>query len=170
MAPILVFTAEELWVHMPGADARPASGHLTQLPEVEEGFLDDELAKRWESILLIRGEVSKALEEARTQKIIGHALDAAVSLSIPEALSAVVKPDADELRTVFIVSKVNILTEEGLSGGHRSTKIPGLAIQVDSAPGEKCERCWIHEPSVGADALHKTICARCLRVLVDIEN
>ncbi len=170
MAPILVFTAEELWVHMPGADARPASGHLTQLPEVEEGFLDDELAKRWESILLIRGEVSKALEEARTQKIIGHALDAAVSLSIPEALSAVVKPDADELRTVFIVSKVNILTEEGLSGGHQSTKIPGLAIQVDSAPGEKCERCWIHEPSVGADALHKTICARCLRVLVDIEN
>jgi isoleucyl-tRNA synthetase len=170
MAPILVFTAEELWVHMPGADARPTSGHLTQLPEVEENLLDDKLAERWESILLIRGEVSKALEEARTQKIIGHALDAAVTLSMPETLSAVVKPDADELRTVFIVSKVSISAEESLAGGHESTKIPGLAIRIDPAPGEKCERCWIHEPSVGADALHKTICARCLRVLVDIEN
>ena len=170
MAPILVFTAEELWVHMPGADARPTSGHLTQLPEVEENLLDDELAGRWESILLIRGEVSKALEEARTQKIIGHALDAAVTLSMPEALSAVVKPDADELRTVFIVSKVSISAEESLAGGHESTNIPGLAIRIDPASGEKCERCWIHEPSVGADALHKTICARCLKVLETIEG
>jgi isoleucyl-tRNA synthetase len=170
MAPILVFTAEELWVHMPGADARPTSGHLTQLPEVEENLLDDELAGRWESILLIRGEVSKALEEARTQKIIGHALDAAVTLSMPEALSAVVKPDADELRTVFIVSKVSISAEESLAGGHESTNIPGLAIRIDPAPSEKCERCWIHEPSVGADALHKTICARCLKVLETIEG
>jgi isoleucyl-tRNA synthetase len=170
MAPILVFTAEELWVHMPGADARPSSGHLTQLPEVAENLLDDELAGRWESILLIRGEVSKALEEARTQKIIGHALDAAVTLSMPETLSAVVKPDADELRTVFIVSKVSISAEESLAGGHESTKIPGLAIRIDPAPGEKCERCWIHEPSVGADELHKTICARCLKVLETIEG
>ncbi|MES0349784.1 MAG: isoleucine--tRNA ligase [Desulfobacteria bacterium] len=170
MAPILVFTAEELWVHMPGADARPSSGHLTQLPEVAENLLDDELAGRWESILLIRGEVSKALEEARTQKIIGHALDAAVTLSMPETLSAVVKPDADELRTVFIVSKVSISAEESLAGGHESTKIPGLAIRIDPAPGEKCERCWIHEPSVGADELHKTICARCLKVLETFEG
>ena len=170
MAPILVFTAEELWVHMPGADARPSSGHLTQLPEVAENLLDDELAGRWESILLIRGEVSKALEEARTQKIIGHALDAAVTLSMPETLSAVVKPDADELRSVFIVSKVSISAEDSLAGGHESTKIPGLAIRIDPAPGEKCERCWIHEPSVGADELHKTICARCLKVLETFEG
>ncbi|MBW2565484.1 MAG: isoleucine--tRNA ligase [Deltaproteobacteria bacterium] len=170
MAPILVFTAEELWVHMPGADARPSSGHLTQLPKVAENLLDDELAERWESILLIRGEVSKALEDARTQKIIGHALDAAVTLSMPETLSAVVKPDADELRTVFIVSKVSFSAEESLAGGHESTNIPGLAIRIDAAPGEKCERCWIHEPSVGADALHKTICARCQNVLETIEG
>jgi isoleucyl-tRNA synthetase len=170
MAPMLVFTAEELWAHMPGPDARPASSHLTQLPEVEEDFLDDELAKRWESILLIRGEVSKALEEARTQKVIGHALDAAVTLSLPEALRAVVEPDADELRTVFIVSQVNILAEEEFSGGYQSTKVPGLAIRVDRAPAEKCERCWIHDTSVGADALHKTICARCMKVLETVEG
>jgi isoleucyl-tRNA synthetase len=170
MAPMLVFTAEELWAHMPGPDARPASSHLTQLPEVEEDFLDDELAKRWESILLIRGEVSKALEEARTQKVIGHALDAAVTLSLREALRAVVEPDADELRTVFIVSQVNILAEEEFSGGYQSTKVPGLAIRVDRAPAEKCERCWIHDTSVGADALHKTICARCMKVLETVEG
>ena len=177
MAPILVFTAEELWDHMPGTNTRPASVHLTQLPEVDEDFLDNELAERWESILLLRGEVSKALEEARGRKTIGHALDASVTLSIPEELSAVLKPDADELRTIFIVSKVNILAEAGLparlasesvagrSDVYRSTKIPGLAIRIDPAPGEKCERCWIHDPSVGADELHKTICARCLKVL-----
>jgi isoleucyl-tRNA synthetase len=89
---------------------------------------------------------------------------------MPEALSAVVKPDADELRTVFIVSKVSISAEESLAGGHESTNIPGLAIRIDPAPSEKCERCWIHEPSVGADALHKTICARCLKVLETIEG
>jgi isoleucyl-tRNA synthetase len=165
MAPILVFTAEEVWAHMPGADARPASVHLTQLPEVNDGFLDDELLGRWESILLLRGEVSKALEEARGEKIIGHALDAAVTLSMPEEFSAVVNPNTDELRSVFIVSKVNILAEEGLSDAYQSTKIPGLAIRIDPAPGEKCERCWIHDPSVGADGLHKTICARCIKVL-----
>jgi isoleucyl-tRNA synthetase len=157
---------------MPGTDARPPSVHLTQLPEANEGFLDDELAERWESILLLRGEVSKALEEARTEKIIGHALDAAVTLSIPEALSAIVKPNADELRTVFIVSKVEILVEGSPSDTYQSTKIPGLAIRVDPAPGEKCERCWIHDPSVGMDEQHKTICSRCLGVLqgLKIEN
>jgi isoleucyl-tRNA synthetase len=170
MAPILVFTAEELWTHMPGIDARPQSTHLTQFPEVDEGLVDDELAERWEAILLLRGEVSKALEEARTQKIIGHALDARVTLFIPESLSAVIRPDADELRTVFIVSEVSILAEEGLSEGDQSTKIPGLAIRVDPAPGEKCERCWIHHPSVGTDALHKTVCARCLKVLETVER
>jgi isoleucyl-tRNA synthetase len=169
MAPILVFTAEEVWTHMPSADARPASVHLTQLPEVNEDFLDDELAGRWKCILLLRGEVSKALEEARGRKIIGHALDAAVTLSIPEEFSAVVKSNADELRTVFIVSNVNILAEQGLSDAYQSSKIPGLAIRIDPAPGEKCERCWIHDPSVGEDGLHKTICARCLKVLNAVE-
>ncbi|MGD9022177.1 MAG: isoleucine--tRNA ligase [Deltaproteobacteria bacterium] len=169
MAPILVFTAEEIWVHMPGGDARPASGHLMPLPQVREDFLDAALAKRWQSILLVRGEVMKALEEARAQKVIGHALDAAVTLSLPEALSAVIRPDADELRTVFIVSRVNILSEGGLSDGH-SSKVPGLGIRVDRAPGEKCERCWIHDPSVGDDGIHKTICSRCIGVLESIEN
>ncbi len=165
MAPILVFTTEELWAHMSEADAGPASVHLTQLPEINADFGDDELAERWESILLLRGEVSKALEEARGRKIIGHALDAAVTLSIPKEFSALVRMNADELRTVFIVSKVNILAEESIPDAYQSTNIPGLAIRIDPAPGEKCERCWIHDPSVGADGLHKTICARCLKVL-----
>ena len=170
MAPILVFTAEEMWEHMPGVDARPASVHLAQLPEVEKGFWDDELAGRWESILLLRGEVSKALEEARSRKIIGHALDAAVTLSISEKFREDVKLNADELRTVFIVSKVDILAEEGLEDAYQVTKIPGLAIRIDPAPGEKCERCWIHDPSVGSDAIHKTVCSRCVEVLSTVES
>ncbi len=169
MAPILIFTAEEVWTHMSRTRGRPASVHLTQLPEVNENFLDDELAGRWESILLLRGEVSKALEEARGQKIIGHALDAAVTLAISEEFSALVKPNTEELRAVFIVSRVDILAEEGLSDAYQSTKIPGLAIRIDPAPGPKCERCWIRDPSVGTDAIHKTICARCVEVLAKID-
>ncbi|NVM56915.1 MAG: class I tRNA ligase family protein, partial [Desulfobacterales bacterium] len=165
MTPILVFTAEEVWGHMPNTKGRASSVHLTQLPEVQEAFLDGELAKRWESILTLRGEVSKALEEARGEKIIGHSLDAAATLVLPEGFLEAVKATVDELRTVFIVSKVSIAPGGALDGAYQSTRVPGLAIRIDPTPEKKCERCWIHDPSVGTDETHKTICSRCVEVL-----
>ncbi|MBW1896281.1 MAG: isoleucine--tRNA ligase [Deltaproteobacteria bacterium] len=165
MSPILAFTADEVWAHMPTADRRPESVHMTQLPQGDDTFLDSQLAERWEAILLLRGEVSKALEEARNQKIIGHSLDAAVTLFLPETFSATLRPDTNELRTVFIVSHVDFSPAEGLSDAYESAKIPGLLIQVAPSPGEKCERCWIYDQSVGVDGTHKTICDRCLKVL-----
>ncbi|NVM22159.1 MAG: isoleucine--tRNA ligase [Desulfobacterales bacterium] len=165
MAPIVAFTAEELWSHMPKTNSRPASVHVAQLPEVRDAFFDTELAERWESILALRAEVSKAVEEARAQKQIGHSLDAAVTLSLPDRFLEKVKVGVDELRTVFIVSKVSTVPGGALEGAYQSDRISGLAIRIERAPGEKCERCWVHDTSVGADKTHKTVCSRCVEVL-----
>ncbi|MDY6987730.1 MAG: isoleucine--tRNA ligase [Thermodesulfobacteriota bacterium] len=165
MAPIIVFMAEEVWRHMPKSDDRPASVHLAQLPEVDESFLDPGLSQRWESIMTLRAEVSKAMEEARGQKVIGHSLDAAVALDLPGEFVETVNPTEEELRTVFIASKVSIVSNGGLENASLSEKIPGLAIGIDRAPGAKCERCWIHDPSVGTEQTHQTLCSRCVEAL-----
>lgn len=165
VAPILVFIAEEVWAHMPKMRGMPDSVHLAPLPGVNDAFVDPGLAERWESILTLRGEVSKAMEEARGQKKIGHPLDAAVTLGLPGGFFETVKPTVDELRAVFIVSKVSILTGGSLDSAYHSTKIPGLAIRIDPAPGEKCGRCWIRDPSVGTNEMHKAICSRCVEAL-----
>jgi len=165
MAPILVFMADEVWTHMPKTRGMPATVHFAQLPEVEDSLIDSNLAERWQSILTLRGEVSKVMEEARGQKKIGHSLDAAVTLGLPAGFLETVKATVDELRAVFIVSKVSIASDAGLNSAYQSTKIPGLAIRVDPAPGEKCGRCWIRDSSVGTDETHKTICSRCVQAL-----
>ena len=164
-APILAFMAEEVWAYMPNRHNRPASVHLAQLPEVNESFVDTKLAERWEPILALRAEVSKAVEEARARKMIGHSLDAAVTLGLPEGFLETVKPTVEELRTVLIVSKVSILSGTAPEGAYKSTVIDGLTIGIDRAPGEKCERCWIYDLSVGTDDTHKTICSRCVEAL-----
>jgi isoleucyl-tRNA synthetase len=88
-----------------------------------------------------------------------------VTLGLPEDFLETVKPAVEELREVFIVSKVSIVMDQGLDSTYRSSRIPGLAIRVDPAPGEKCARCWIRDPSVGTDNIHKAICSRCLQSL-----
>jgi isoleucyl-tRNA synthetase len=165
MAPILVFMADEVWSHMPGNMKEDGSVHLTELPAVNEAFIDPELARRWESVMALRGEVSKAVEEARSRKVIGHSLDASVTLKVPEALLETVTPIFEELRSIFIVSQLNICKDEDLADGFRSEKVPGLVVRVDRAPGKKCERCWIYDTSVGKHPAHETLCSRCVEAL-----
>ena len=129
---------------------------------------DEELAKIWETILSLRGEATKALEEARTAKQIGHPLDAAVTISAREDLFNLLGPYEEDLRFIFIVSSVSLIKNETLDGGFESEKLEGLSIKVEAARGEKCERCWIHELSVGSDSEHPTICERCRKSLAEI--
>jgi isoleucyl-tRNA synthetase len=164
-APILAFTSDEIWPYMPQRDDKPVSVHLADLPVVNESFEDPKLAQEWEAILNLRAEVTKVLEEARAQKVIGHSLDAAVTLSLPEDLVEKGLPAVEELRTIFIVSKVSMASAGGLEGAYESTSIPGLGIRVDRVAEEKCERCWIHDGSVGENEEHKTICSRCVEAL-----
>ena len=165
MAPILSFTTEEAWRHVPGA--RADSVHLERFPDVPREWLDDALKQQWDRLLEVRREVAKALETARAQKLIGSGLEARVRiLSAPEDLPALLGGKRELLATLFIVSRVD-LTSAGAPASvvYESQDIPGLTIGVDRAPGEKCERCWTRTEEVGRDAAHPTLCARCVRVV-----
>jgi isoleucyl-tRNA synthetase len=165
MAPILPMTAEEIWRHMPAVPDKAASIHMALLPAPEAALMDAKLAERWERLLQVRGEVTKALEEARVKKLIGHALDAAVTLSAGGELYEALAPHAAELRSLFIVSAAELLKDATLEGAVESAEVKGLSIRVEPAAGPKCERCWVHETSVGASAEHPTICDRCRTAL-----
>jgi isoleucyl-tRNA synthetase len=166
MAPLLPFTAEEIWEHMPDSGDKAPSVHLTALPEINSKWKNEDLAQHWGKILDVRAEVTKALEEARTAKQIGHPLDAAVTISLKEDDYSALQPYAGDLRSIFIVSKVSLLKDEKIDDGYESENVEGLFIRIGDAPGEKCERCWIHETTVGTDSEHPSICERCQKAIL----
>ena len=170
MAPLLPFTADEIWQHMPAFKDKASSVHLTPLPAVTGQWKDESLAKSWEQILQVRAETTKALEEARIQKRIGHPLDAAVTISAKKDVYDILKPYAEDLRFIFIVSKVTLLNDEKLDGSFKSENLAGLFIKIEVAAGEKCERCWVHETSVGSNKAHPSICARCQKALAEMSS
>ena len=169
MAPILSFTSDEIWLYMPANKDRKLSIHMTSLPEVNPTFKDDALAERWEFLLKIRGEVTKALEEARTQKLIGHPLDASVTIAAKGDTHDVLLPFSGELRSLLIVSEATLIKDETIGDAVGGGQIAGLHIRVAPASGDKCERCWVHDTSVGTNSKHATICERCQKALDQIE-
>lgn len=169
MAPVLSFTAEEIWQYMPGREENEASIHLLLFPDVKEEWKDDGLAERWERLIEVRGEVTKALEKARAEKRIGHPLDAAVTIASNGDLHQKLIQFSDDLRSVFIVSSATLVKGEKPADAYESAEIEGLSILVEPATGDKCARCWIHEPTVGQSAEHPAICDRCLGVLRELK-
>jgi isoleucyl-tRNA synthetase len=164
MAPILTFTTEEAWRHLAGAHAE--SVHLERFPEVPLEWVDDTLKRDWDRLLEVRREVARALEVARTRKLIGSGLEASVRIaSAPEDLPALLRAKQQVLQTLFIVSRVELGAGGSASVQHESQEIPGLVIEVDRAPGDKCERCWTRNPSVGRDPAHPSLCDRCVTVV-----
>ncbi len=164
MAPLMTFTAEEAWRYLPGA--RSESVHLERFPEVPLAWLDDTLKQEWDRLLEVRREVARALELARARKLIGSGLEAAVRItSAPEDLPALLRAKRDILQTLFIVSGVDL--EPGAPGSvhYESQEIPGLVIDVNRAPGDKCERCWMRSPTVGVSTAHPSLCDRCVAVV-----
>lgn len=169
MAPIMVFTAEEIWKYLPAAADKTESIHLARLPEVQENFIDEELAGQWRTVKLVRAEVTKALEEARAQKTIGHSLDAAVTVGLSDELYDRMAPFEADLRSVFIVSEAE-LQKGTLENAFKSQEAEGISVQVAAAAGEKCNRCWVHDPSVGHQPDHPDVCRRCHDVLQILEQ
>jgi isoleucyl-tRNA synthetase len=151
MAPILSFTAEEVWKLMPPGPGKEGSVHLSRFPELNQEYLDEALNERWEQIWEIRAVVTKALEEARKDKKVGLSLDAQVHLHLPEKLHLFLKPYEKELKSIFIVSSVTLHP-----GGKE------IRAEVLRAEGEKCERCWNYEVTVGRHTQHPQICERCV--------
>ncbi|MFQ5668680.1 MAG: isoleucine--tRNA ligase, partial [Candidatus Binatia bacterium] len=160
MAPVLSFTAEEIWSHLP-ADERPSSVFLAGLPV--EGYRDDQLAGKWERLLAVRTAVTKALEEARQSGRIGHSLDARVELAAANGLRPLLEQQELDLPALFIVSQVQL--NENLGADAVSPLLPQLKVQVKPARGGKCQRCWNYSETVGRDAAHPSLCDRCLQVV-----
>ncbi|MGE5330088.1 MAG: isoleucine--tRNA ligase [Deltaproteobacteria bacterium] len=159
LTPMLAFTTEEIWQYMPHRKSHDKESILlNEWPVVNEKYIDEKLEEKWNKILDIRSDVSKALEVARTEKIIGHSLNAKVTLYADEKNFAFLDGIKDELVTIFIVSAVELAKG---SGGLAKGELTGLEIKVENAPGEKCERCWMYSESVGKDAGHPTLCGRC---------
>jgi isoleucyl-tRNA synthetase len=168
MAPIMPFTAEEIWNHLPAVADKPDSIHLALFPQPDPALTDNALAKKWETLIQVRAEVTKALEQARAEKVIGHSLDAAVTIGLGDDLYVVMADFQDDLRSILIVSKATLAKGE-IAGAYHGQETEGVWVKVQPAGGEKCQRCWVYDDSVGQIADHPTICSRCHGALLQMD-
>jgi isoleucyl-tRNA synthetase len=169
VAPILVFTAEEIWRSLPKAQGEPESVHMSVFfdqADLRTG-LSAEKIDVWELLSKVRSEVLKALETARNEKRINSGLEAKVLLNAGLELKAKLNHYLPILPSLFIVSQVDFLN--AVAGEYRSETIPGLEITVHKADGKKCERCWNYSVHVGENRRYPTICERCSEALDEIE-
>jgi len=171
MAPVLTFTADEVWSYIPGR-GKPESVHLVLFPEERGEWTNERLAADWERLLEVRGEVSRALEAARQQGKIGKGIDAVVFVpSAPEEQWRPLLEAKGEalLTTLFNVSGTR-LGKPAPAGGIRyeGQDIPGLVLEIVPAQAlgwKKCERCWTWSARVGEHPSHPTLCERCTPVV-----
>lgn len=161
IAPILPHTADEVWKYTP--EAGTISVQLTDMPEVLTSVYDAELENKWEQFMEVRDEVLKALEVARKDKVIGNSLGAHIHL-YPDEATAKLLSRLTDLDQLFIVSAVSVEAADS-SVPETAMKLKGLAVAVEVADGEKCERCWIVSPEVGKDEEHPTLCGRCAPIV-----
>jgi isoleucyl-tRNA synthetase len=169
LAPITSFTCDEVWQYLPALPDRPASVHLANFPGASDilgGSVpadDPKQREDWSTLLAVRTEVLKALEEARQSKLIGGAnLEAQVTVTATEPVFSVLSRYRDRLRYLFIVSAVTLV--QGASGNGTGV----VSVQVSKADGTKCERCWNYSIHVGEDSVYPTVCERCSAVLTEI--
>ncbi|ASI89998.1 MULTISPECIES: isoleucine--tRNA ligase [Vibrio] len=162
MAPIMSFTADEIWNEMPGQrDKFVFAGEwfdgLFGLAEGEE--LSNEF---WTEIQSVRNAVNKQLESARAEKIIGGALQAEVTLYADDTLTATINKLEDELRFVLLTSAATVKPLSEKTDAAKETEVEGLFVEVKATENEKCDRCWHHTPDVGTIEGHEKICGRCV--------
>lgn len=164
MAPILSFTAEEITAF--SGDGK-SSVHTSLFPDLNDIIFDEKLVQKWEQIIDLRSEVSKALELRRADKTIGHSLDACVKMVLPQRLRTLLQNDMEDLRYIFIVSSVQVSDSVEDDGKvYVSDTIEGLKVSVHTMlNGKKCERCWNYYDEPIGCAEHPTICRRCVRNL-----
>lgn len=166
LTPVLAFTTEEIWGYL-RKEGQPASVQLLDWPAVA-AYDDLVLEKRLEKVISLREVVTKALEEARNKKIIGHSLGAAITIYAEKEWADILQK-TPALEKIFIVSRVNINEVNSKPADAIALEnVLGVWVEVKPATGEKCERCWIIEESVGANDNHPTLCARCSQVVEQI--
>ena len=168
LAPITTFTSEEVWGYLPKVPNRPESVHLALFPSAAdllgEGVATADPAQRqdWTVLLGNRDEVMKALDTARSSKLIGKPLEAQLVIAASDPAYSVLARYKEQLRYLFIVSAVTLTHGSGNGTG-------GVHVEVKKADGAKCERCWNYSIHVGEDKEYPTVCERCSAVLKELE-
>jgi len=165
MAPILSFTANEIWPLLP----KPANGEREKtvfISEWYEGLFPMEnatiTAEDWDRLSNVKDAINKSIEVKRKEGVIGGSLQAEVTIHADEKLYAVLSKLEDELRFVFITSQAKLVK----SDDGESTDIEGLKLTINASDAEKCERCWHYREDVGSNSDHPTICSRCVENVV----
>jgi isoleucyl-tRNA synthetase len=171
VAPLLSFTADEVWKHLPAPHLREKSVHLARYvspASLRAGLTKDhrQRMENWPRLIALREEVLKALEVARQEKFIGGSLEARVLLSVTGDLQPLVEEYREFLRYLFIVSQVEI-TQQAVEGA-TATALPGVSVKIEKARGQKCDRCWNYSEQVGKDERYPTVCERCSAALKEI--
>ncbi len=160
LAPILSFTAEEIYSFMPKSANSPVSVQLLDMIKPDPAVEDSALEEKWQQILAIREVVSRHLETARKEKLIGHSLDASVEVFPNQHEYQLLSSIEDILGKIFIVSQTVVHQPQ-------DARVEGeeIIVKVSPAVGHKCSRCWIYSESVGNDKEHPELCERCAAVL-----
>ena len=167
IAPILSFTAEEIWSKIPETSKDAESILISKWYENNDQYIDEDLAAKWDQIIKIRKDANKSLEKARQgeNRIIGNSLDAKVLIKLnDEGLAKLLEENRELIEGVLIVSSLEIVseTDETFTEGE---EVEGMFVKVLHAEGEKCERCWKYSTEIGTLEEHPTICPRCSEVL-----
>lgn len=167
LTPILAFTCDEIWKAMPHAAGRdPRSPLFNDIPQPAYIAADADFMAKWDRIHRIREDVQKALELARKDKTIGKSLEAKVTLYAAGELHDFLQSVESQLPEIFITSAVALSDGEGDFTG----EVEGLSVSVSKADGEKCERCWKYDETVGQNAEHPTLCAHCAAALAEMDK
>ena len=170
MAPILSFTAEEVFRYLP-VNLKPSVATVFSLRDADTPGYGMDTAERaaWETMLAVRAEVSRAIEPLRKEGVIGHGLDSRVTLYVDAKLRCVLDSLGTDLRALFIVSQLVVEDIAHASvDAVKAVDVEGLAVRVTKAAGEKCARCWIYSEELGVHPEHPGVCPRCARVLEEI--
>lgn len=162
IAPILSFTADEVWQLLPGErDAYVFTQEWYQ--GLKSVTLTTDLSDDyWQQLLTVRNEVNKVIEQARRDKRIGGSLEAEVTLFADAALTEQLTHIGDELRFVLLTSEAKVLPLADATSEAVETELESLKLVVASSTAQKCERCWHHREEVGTIEAHPTLCTRCV--------
>ncbi|GMT48056.1 MAG: isoleucine--tRNA ligase [bacterium] len=168
MAPVVSFTAEEVWQFMTGE--KTESVFLSDFPLVDEGLIDKELEERWAGLIEIRNVVNKAIEIKRAEKTIGNSLEAKVTIFADKKRLSLLQSYRDLLSSLFIVSQsMTGDYKDAPEDAYRDEEVEGLAVVVEHAEGKKCLRCWNWSTTVGEFADAEEVCQRCYHVLKSLQ-
>jgi len=159
VAPILSFTADEIWEHLPAVEGREASVHLAQFPAPTEIFSEDpsQLLEEWKQIFSVRDEVMRVLEEDRKAKRIGKGLEAELEITASGEQLTLLQRHAAGLKEIVNVSRVRVIAG------------PSLNVKALPATGAKCARCWNFMPVVSNYGIWQNVCTRCQDALKEMK-